>query len=429
MFGASFPGNGWLFPRRFLATAMFSALLAAFAQVAAAGPHDHHSGLKADATPAQARPPAPGLPEDAAAKLASANNATGESLFLQLDRARTGNVLVAPASFVSSLELLSQGAAAPSDADFASALALDRAGIPPGQLVAAHAALQRALDSQGLEFARINAMWTAPHLPVTPNFREAASGFHAEIDRLDFTRPDSADKINAFASRATRGKIPQLLDTLPGNTQFVMVNALYFKGAWQNRFDKANTRLRPFKRPSGGTVERPTMQARGTFRYLENDELKAVALPFSDTRFELVLILPGEGRRWQAGWSAVLESARFNPRPGKLVTPRLKLSSAQDLLDPLRQAGFAKVLDAKANYSALSTSPLEIGRIQHGVFLEMDEEGAEAAAATAIMATRSAGPDNEEFNLVLDRPFYLLLRERLTGAIILMGWVADPGET
>lgn len=384
-----------------------------------------------EATAASPQPSSPTLrasaPAEAAIGLASANNAVGEALMARLRGKAEANVLISPVSLSASLALLAQGAAGPTNAAFAKALRLP-SGMSVAALGPAYAALRAHLSSPSLTVEQANGVWGAAKLEFVPAFRDAASrSFGARAESIDFGKPAAVVAINSFVAIATSGKITEAIQELPRNTRLVLVNALYFKGAWAQKFDRAKTVRQPFHRPGAAPINRAMMHATGTFRYLEDANFQSVALPYTDQRFELVVMLPRAGATLVPEWVNALDSGRFESRPGMLALPRMKIAWKMDVLGPLRIDGFDQVLGQGADYSGLTPSKVVISQVVHSALLEVDEDGAEGGAATVVIGSRSVGPVLKPFTLTIDRPYHLLLREKLTGAALFLGYVADPG--
>jgi serpin B len=167
------------------------------------------------------------------------------------------------------------------------------------------------------------------------------------------------------------------------------------------------------------------MHRSGAFNYAETAEFQAVALPYKDERFELIVALP-TGRDLRPDWYGAVQAAAFSWRPGEVDLPRLQLKASEEMLPALKAAGLSKALSGGADYSGLSAKPPRIDSVAHSAVLVVDEEGAEGAAATAIVGVRSAvvlAP----FKFRADRPFELALRDRLSGALLFLGHVSEPG--
>jgi serpin B len=258
---------------------------------------------------------------------------------------------------------------------------------------------------------------------------------------VDFGSPQALAAINGWVSERTRGKIPRLVE--PGDigarTLLVLLNAIYFKGVWAIQFRRDLTRDLPFRAAGGSSRPHPLMQNSATYPYFETKEFQAIRLPYGAGRQErlaMYVFLPAEGRDL-VEWAARLDAARwkewstrFARREGTIVLPRFKIEYQADLVMPLAAMGMALPFTREADFSALSEVRAYISRVIHQAVLEVNEEGSEAAAATAVVV-RALGFMPEKpapFRMIVDRPFFCAIADGESGAILFMGIVADPGR-
>jgi serpin B len=245
---------------------------------------------------------------------------------------------------------------------------------------------------------------------------------------LDFAAPDAAATINRWVTTATNQRIRELVT--PADLQqalLVLTNAVHFKGLWAAPFDEANTEERDFTLLDGRRRRHPMMVQSGRYAYYEDEHLQAVSLPYGRGRVDMVVLLPRPAlpitaflaalttERWQA-WTSQL-----HPMEGKIVLPRFKVTYGTDLLPALTALGGASF--AGPDFLGMGAGPLVIGQVIHKTFLEVDEEGTEAAAATAVVMRKSLA---QPFCMVVDRPFLCAIRDRETGALLFIGLVLDP---
>ena len=177
-----------------------------------------------------------------------------------------------------------------------------------------YAGLRKDLTgSSGVTLALANGVWVDRRAALKPAFAQAEAGpFAAKIASADFSAPSTVASINGFVSAATKGQIPQIVGNLPADSRVVLVNALYFKGAWARRFETDETTVDPFATAGGQTIQIPTMHREGRFNYYETGEFQSVALPYKDPRFELVLVLMKNPKAVAPkGWTAALSSQQF----------------------------------------------------------------------------------------------------------------------
>lgn len=391
--------------------------------------------LGAAPTPAgQSAQPVAAAQAPQAPQAAAAANALGLDVFAALHAsAATDTTVISPYDIALTLNLLAQGAGGKTADVFEKGLHLNP-GLTLSSAGQAMASLRGALPSgAGVSVETATGVWAGQGFVLRPAYvAKAKSAFGAAAATVDFSDPKTIARINAWVGSATHGKIPHLLDTLPADTRVVLGGALYVKAAWQDKFDPAATAPADFVRADGRTVSVPTMHKAATFAYVENAAVQAVALPFRDPHYELIVVLPKPGQEAAVraaigqGGASALDAVRFVERAGKLAMPKAKLAWSGDLLEPLKRLGLSEALTEGAVYDAMSDQTFAVGAVAHKVVFDMDEDGAEAAAATAVVGVRSVAAE-APFVMTVDRPYYFVLREKLSGAILFAGFVADPG--
>jgi len=271
------------------------------------------------------------------------------------------------------------------------------------------------------------------------------------------------DPVNAWVKRKTEGKIAKILEQLSPDSVCVILNAIYFKGDWLAQFDKQATRDAPFrilerdivrtgthsgkdgtKTPLSGPgptkyVTVPMMHRTGTIQYLKAADFESVELPYKGADFSMIVLLPRKPAdlarveqlltgKLPDGWLASV-LARARSREVDLYLPRFKMETAYDLVSPLQKLGVNEAfLPGKAHFSVLvggAKGTIWIAQVVHKAFVDVNEEGTEAAAATGVeMATESVKPSPIVFRA--DHPFLFLIRHNASGTILFMGRVANP---
>ncbi len=295
--------------------------------------------------------------------------------------------------------------------------------------------LFRGLDSR-TEMRVANSMWADATLPVEPAFIEVGrSFFDAEIATLDFGSPEALTTINGWVSRATGDRIPRLLEEISGNEVLFLVNAIYFKGTWRTAFDPGQTREAPFRAADGRDRSAHLMSLKDELRYAETEAYQAVDLPYGNGAFAMTVLLPG------AGWTpaqllAQFDSerwieltSRFTEQELVLTLPRFRLEYGRKLKDDLSALGMDLAFRESADfYRIADVAPdrLYLTRVDQKTFVEVNEEGTEAAAATAVGVGRTSAPELVEMRV--DRPFAFVIRERLSGAVLFLGVMNVIGE-
>ena len=281
-----------------------------------------------------------------------------------------------------------------------------------------------------------NAIWSDRTLTVLPQFIQVNKNyFSAEVDVLNFRDPSALEVINGWCDRHTNGRIPKILDRLDPATVMAILNALYFKGTWTVEFDKTLTKADRFNLQGGGTVDCTMMRVTEKFAYFYDGEVAAVDLPYGDGHFSMTLLLPKAGveidefvQRYTADQWAIWKK-QLTLREGTVEMPKFKMEYDITLNDILKALGIQSAFSSgMADFSGISAiDRLFISLVKQKTFLQVDEEGTEAAAVTAILFERtSAGSGPTQFFLRLDRPFVLMIRDHATDSILFIGRILKP---
>lgn len=358
----------------------------------------------------------------------------GLKLHAELTRRRAEpNVVLAPASVAFALSMAANGAGGATREGILRALGAP--GIGLDELNAASGALLRELPGAdpAVRIDVANSLWARRGVPFKEPFLEVnRAHYRAEVRLLDFRDPGAVATINGWVGRATQGKIPAILDRIRPEDVMFLLNAVYFKGTWTARFDPALTRDGPFTTGVGAEVRVPMMTQAGRFPCFEKDGLKAVSLPYGKRRFAMHVFLPPRGSSPAAllqsitpeGWEAWMGS--FRPRQGSVSLPRFKVEYAAELNEPLAALGMDAALDpARADFRGILDEGAHITQVRHRTFIEVNEEGTEAAGATSV-GVGVTSLEAEPFLMVVDRPFLLAVRDGETGTLLFLGSIADP---
>jgi serpin B len=245
------------------------------------------------------------------------------------------------------------------------------------------------------------------------------------------------DKINGWVKRKTEGKIDMILEQLDPHSVCVLLNAIYFKGTWQTQFEKQATREGPFQLSGGKAVTVPFMYQKSEYRLLTKNDFQALELPYKNKAISMIILLPREidgltqleeqltvesSRRW------LEELDEKSAREVIVFMPKFKLGTEYDLVPSCRELGIKDAFDSggKADFRGLGwpEGELWISQIKHKAFVEVNEEGTEAAAATAGEMVTVSAPRCPIFRA--DHPFIFIIRDNTTGSILFMGRMADP---
>jgi serine protease inhibitor len=419
-----------------------SAIASPSSSVTASGPA---SGPVVTAPIAQAPPrkPSPSAPMRRAPmdtkvnpKLIAANTRFGFKLFSEIVKSEPGkNVFVSPSSVAIALAMTYNGAGGTTQQ--AMAKALDLQGMTLTDLNQANADLKGLLETPEakVQLAIANSLWARQGVDFKSQFLERNRKFYAaKITDLDFRDPKAPTAINNWVKEQTQGKISQIVDDLSPNDVLFLVNAIYFKGAWTREFDPKATQPKPFYLLNGQSKSHPMMAQSGEYRYSETDAFQAVALPYGEQRrMSLYLFLPKPNStlatfqktltadNWQTWMGG------FRRRSGSIQVPRFKLEYGVELRKVLSTLGMGVAFNPnQANFTGLSSVATYISDVKHKTFVEVNEEGTEAAATTSVGIRTTSVPVDPPFNLVIDRPFFCAIRDNQTGTVLFMGTIVEP---
>lgn len=367
-------------------------------------------------------------------------NAFGFRLFQQLNGSdKNKNILISPLSIATVLALTHNGARGATQSEMSQALGVTT--LSTDAINNANATLQSSLNAPGsqITLTTANSLWARQGIQFEKPFLDASQrSFGAQTQSLDFNDPQAVGTINNWVNTQTRGQISEIIQRLDLYSRLVLVNAVYFKGQWQTKFSAASTRNAPFHLSSGKSKPVPMMSQRGDFEYFEDtsvgNPLQAVSLPYGDGHLSLYLLLPGEKSSLATltkdltseNWTRWM--SRFAEREGIVSLPRFKMQYEADLIPPLRSNGLKLMFDAeRADFSGISSKEeLYVSEVRHKTIIEVNEEGTEAAAATAAVMNTTSDSSTEPFEFVADRPFIAVLRDNATGMILFLGAVRDP---
>ena len=369
-------------------------------------------------------------------KLVDANNEFGFKLFSEVLKNNSGkdNIFVSPSSVAIALAMAYNGASGSTQQAMAKTLELQGMSLP--EINSAYATLKDLLENPDpqVQLTIANSLWANQEATLQPNFIQSAQEFYkAKVTNLDFQDAASANTINKWVQDSTRGKINNIVEKIEPDQVLFLINAIYFKGQWSNQFDKSQTAEHPFKSISGEQKKHPMMSQTGEYRYYENDQFQAISLPYGeDGKVSFYIFLPKEESNLQTfyqnlnfdNWEKWM--SQFRSRDGFIRLPRFKMDYDITLNDALKALGMAEAFSNQANFSGMGEN-LKISQVKHKTFVEVNEEGTEAAAATSVgMVPTSFREKPEPFRMIVDRPFFSAIRDNQTGSILFMGSITDP---
>ncbi len=375
----------------------------------------------------------------AESQLVAADNRFAFRLFQEVARQAgpDSNLFISPLSVAMALGMAYNGAAGTTQQEMQRALELE--GLTLDDVNRSYRAvidLLRGLDPQ-VAFTLANSVWYRPEFTPAPEFLDATrTHFDARVESLDFASAAAAPTINRWVSDQTRGKIPAIVpDPVPDDVVAYLINAIYFKGDWTAQFDKARTQPAPFTLRTGATTTVP-MMSRGRAvetGFYTDGEVTVVDLPYGGKAFSMTIVLPGNvggidslvSGLTQERWDAWIEGLRESEL--SVLLPKFTLTYGRPLNDVLAALGMPHAFCGPwaTDFSRLDpTGRVCLTEVRHKAFVDVNEEGTEAAAATSVGAGIVSLPPSVEVN----RPFFFVIRERLSGTILFMSRVMNPVE-
>jgi serine protease inhibitor len=365
--------------------------------------------------------------------LVSANKRFGIELFNQLQLKDKGkNVFYSPLSAAFALSMAYNGAAGETKEAMRRTLKIEDVDLD--QLNEQSATLIGLLSSSHskVEMAVANSLWARRGVEFKEDFLERNRRFFgAEVASLDFKSPGALTSINNWVSQNTKSKIPTIIDRINPDDVMFLINAVYFKGEWEHKFNKELTKNAPFYPLSGPEKEVPMMSQSGYCEYYHGDKFQALRLFYGDKDVSLDLFLPDKDSsiddllkrlspEQYERWARSFRQAR-----GDIKIPRFKMDYESSLNDPLKAMGMGVAfVNGKADFSGMrEQKDLYISEVKHKAVVEVNEEGTEASAATSVGGPLRAP---ERFTFIADHPFLMMIRDHRTTALLFMGLVVDP---
>jgi serpin B len=286
-------------------------------------------------------------------------------------------------------------------------------------------------DGSVMEIA--NSIWIKENFPVKNEFIGLNNDYYsAEVQNLDFSNPSSVDIINNWVSGKTHDKIPTIINSISEDAALFLINALYFNANWKYEFESKNTHSNSFFNNDSETTQVEMMSQTATFLHTQNELFSSVILPYKKDKFSMVILLPNAEKTTddiitemnEEKWSSWLNS--YDSADVALTMPKFKLDYKNKLNDELTNLGLGVVFTNSADFSKISDIKLLISYVLQKTFIDVNEEGTEAAAVTIIgfETTSAGGGNNKIFNV--NKPFLYIIKENVTGSICFMGKVGAP---
>jgi len=346
------------------------------------------------------------------------------------------NIMISPFSISSALSMTLNGAAGETYNGMVKALRLE--GKTLRQINETYLKLMTEMvpvdELVTLEIA--NSVWVEKRLNVKQKFiTDLQTWYKAEARDIDVSDPDAVKTVNNWIAEKTHDKIKDMLDQLDPDLAMLLINAVYFNGKWRYRFNKDDTREEQFYISPGMPKNVQMMHLKENLKCVGTDNVTLADIPYGRGNYSMLVVLPDENFSTSdiattlssSVWSEWIELLQGNTHEAELSMPRFKYEYKRLLNPDLVNLGMGIAFSDFADFSNISDQSLQINRVLHQSFIETNEEGTEAAAATVVEITlTSVGPEPETRIIRLDRPFLYFIHENSTGTILFMGRVGDP---
>lgn len=276
-----------------------------------------------------------------------------------------------------------------------------------------------------------NSIWIAEGLPILDSFVKVNQDMYdAEVRSVDFSSPDTKNIINDWCASKTNNAITEIFSSTPTGIKLSLINALYFKGIWKEKFKKSNTKEEKFTNADRSTSKVPMMNQKNQFIYTESDDFYVAELPYGNAAFSMVIFLPKEVQQLEkvidqltyenwAEWYSQRSSWNL-----EVKLPRFDLKYKKDMIGDMKALGMKDAFDAsRADFSALSSTDLYLNILEQFTSLKVNEEGTEAAAVTHVGINLASPGHSGTITFHVNRPFAFMIKEKSTGTILFMGKV------
>lgn len=360
------------------------------------------------------------------------SNAFGINLFRETAQGSEGNLMLSPLSATAALSMLINGCEAETYNQIRDMIGYQDLSIE--EINETYQSLSKQLLSLDPEInlALANAVWYRQGFEVKSPFLESLqNAYDARTAALDFASPSALTTINGWASDNTNGKIDKVLDEIDPDAVIFLMNALYFKGSWTYKFDKSKTGPVSFRPENGAALDVEMMKGNFPFKTFSNNNCTAVEMNYGQQNFAMDIIIPnGTLNEFMTGftevsWQSVTAGldAISSPEKLEITIPKFKFEYEKYLNDELKALGMTDAFDPMlANLSGISDADIYVSFVKQNTFVDMNEEGTEAAAVTTVGIYETSMP----MPVVVDKPFIFAIRERQSNTLLFIGKVELP---
>ncbi len=378
--------------------------------------------------------------DEKSAQLVEADNAFGLEIFQEIrEESDKENIMISPLSISVALAMAYNGADGDTKTEMENTLKLN--GLTPEQINSSYKMLIAALQSldEDVVFELANAIFYANGFEVKSPFISTNQDYYdAKVESLDFSSPSSVFHINDWVAEKTHDKIEKIVESLSPDDRMVLLNAIYFNGIWSVKFDENGTKMRNFNKIDGTSHEVPMMNKEDKLEYSSNSLFEAVKLPYGSGQYNMVVLLPGSDKNSADiidelsadNWNEWMKS--FETEEHVVVTmPRFKFAFELQLNNALKKMGMQKAfVSSQSDFTKITDDKkLYISSVIHKSFIDVNENGTEAAAVTSVTFSTTSiglGDQIQKIYFTVDKPFVFAITEKDTDAILFIGEVQNP---
>lgn len=370
-------------------------------------------------------------------EVSTANTRFGFDLFREIWKTdQNQNVFISPFSVSTALTMTLNGASGETEQAMTDTLQLQDIGNDGINNSFSQLLQQLQTSDPKVVLTIANSLWANQDYQFRQDFlRRNENYFDAEVSTLDFLDPITLNTINQWVNTNTNGKIPSILEEIESNAVLFLINAIYFKGSWQTEFDPGNTQDGDFYLTDGSTRQVPMMNRQGMYPIYYGDNVAAINLPYGEGRMGMYIFLPTQksnlndfvGALNAADWENWM--TQFREQDISIRIPKFRIEyGTKELNDALTSLGMGVAFDEdRADFSRMATlekptANLYIDKVAHKTFIEVNEEGSEAAAATSV----TIGVKSLPRMFIVNKPFFFAIRDNETQTVLFMGVVVDP---
>jgi serpin B len=377
-------------------------------------------------------------PTEKSAKIIAADNQFGFEIFQKVNASagEPKNTMISPMSISLALAMVYNGTNGDTKKQMEDML--HKSGLTPDDINQSYKELVAALSSHDpkVELAISNAIFYRNTFSVKNDFITTNQNYYqAEVAGLDFTKTaETLNKVNGWVNTKTKGKIPEILQEVNPEDVMYLLNAIYFNGEWQYRFDPKETTDLPFTKEDNQVVQVPTMTIENPYNYYNHESFQMLEMPYGSGKYSMLIFLPASGKNTNNVISLLTAEnvdgwiQKMTEQKKKVYLPKFEFKFDDSLVDELQVLGMTDAFnDAKADLSGISdAAKLVISEVMHKSYIKVDERGTEAAAVTGITIGVTSMPIDNSFRA--DHPFVFAIREKDTKAILFIGKVMNPKQ-